>query len=197
MESRIKFIGIGTSTGGPPVLQTILGALPKDFPVPILVVQHISAGFLPGLAEWLKQTAGLQIHIGSHGITPLPGHVYLAPDGLQMSVTSTGAIRLTTDPPENGLRPSVSCLFRSLAEVCGPAAVGVLLTGMGKDGASELKLMRDSGAVTVAQNQESSVVHGMPGEAIALDGATHVVSDEKIAGLLLTLVGYKRSKGIE
>lgn len=187
----IRLIGIGASTGGPPVLQTILSGLPKDFPVPILVVQHIAHGFLPGLAEWLNQTTGFQVHIGSYGTNPLPGHVYLAPDGFQMGLSTGSRILLTREEPENGLRPAVSYLFRSLAQVCVPAAVGVLLTGMGRDGAAELKLMKDKGAITIAQDQESSVVHGMPGEAIALGGATHVLPAEKIADALVTLVGHR------
>lgn len=187
----LRIIGIGASTGGPPVLQTILAGLPKDFPVPVLVVQHITQGFLPGLAEWLNQTTGLQIHIAAYGCTPLPGHVYLAPDGYHMKLNASGRIVLTKEAQENGLRPSVSHLFRSLAEVCAADAVGVLLTGMGKDGAAELKEMKDRGATTIAQDRESSVVHGMPGEAIALGGATHILSADKIANFLRTFATAK------
>jgi two-component system chemotaxis response regulator CheB len=186
-SSGIALIGIGTSTGGPPVLQTILGALPKEFRVPILIVQHIAQGFLPGLAEWLGETTGFQVHIAADGTSPMPGHVYLAPDDFQMGVTAHGEIHLAKDAPEAGLRPAVSYLFRSLAQRFGPRATGVLLTGMGKDGAVELKLMRDAGAVTIAQDRESSVVHGMPGEAVRLDAATHVLPADRIASALLTL----------
>jgi two-component system, chemotaxis family, protein-glutamate methylesterase/glutaminase len=192
---EISVVGIGTSTGGPPVLQTILGGLPKNFSVPILIVQHIAQGFLPGLAEWLNQTTGFQVQIAAYGVCPLPGHVYLAPDNLHMGIGPGGRILLTEEELENGLRPAVSYLFRSLAEVCGPRSVGVLLTGMGSDGAAELKLMRDKGAVTIAQDRESSIVHGMPGEAIALGGATHVLPPDKIAELLLTLVTRRNSNG--
>ncbi|MGH2437447.1 MAG: chemotaxis-specific protein-glutamate methyltransferase CheB [bacterium] len=184
----IKVIGIGASTGGPQVLQQILARLPKGFPVPILVVQHIAHGFLPGLAEWLNQTTGFQVHIGAHGITPLPGHVYLAPDDFHMGVSPSGRILLTTEPQQNHPQPAVSYLFRSLADVYGHAAVGVLLTGMGRDGAAELKLMKDHGAVTIAQDRDSSVVNGMPGEAIKLGGATHVLPANKIANGLLSVV---------
>ncbi|MEI9895035.1 MAG: chemotaxis-specific protein-glutamate methyltransferase CheB [Chthoniobacter sp.] len=184
----IRFIGMGASTGGPPVLQTILSSLPKNLPVPILIVQHIARGFLPGLAEWLGQTTGWQIHLAAHGTCPLPGHVYLAPDDFHMGVTPSGHIYLTREAPENGLRPAVSFLFRSLAEAFAAHVVGVLLTGMGKDGAIELKLMKDRGAETIAQDRESSVVHGMPGEAILLGGATHVLAADKIAETLAMLV---------
>jgi two-component system chemotaxis response regulator CheB len=188
---EVRLIGIGASTGGPPVLQTILAGLPKDFPVPILIVQHIAHGFLPGLAEWLNQTTGLQIHLGASGVYPLPGHVYLAPDSFHMAISTSGRLLLTKEEPENSLRPAVSYLFRSLAEVCAPSAVGVLLTGMGKDGAAELKLMKDRGAVTIAQNRESSVVHGMPGAAIELGGATHVLAADTIADALVTVVNRR------
>lgn len=188
----VTIIGVGASTGGPPVLQTILSALPRDFPATLLIVQHIARGFLPGLVEWLNQTTGLQIHVASHGSRPLPGHAYLAPDDFHMGVSSSGRIVLSQEEPENGLRPAVSHLFRSIAQVCGRDAVGVLLSGMGTDGAAELKLMKDQGAVTIAQDRESSVVHGMPGEAIHLGGATHVLSADNIAGTLVTLVNRRR-----
>jgi two-component system chemotaxis response regulator CheB len=191
----VTLVGIGASTGGPPVLQTILSGLTKDFPGSLLIVQHIAHGFLRGMVEWLNQTTGLQVHVASHGICPMPGHVYLAPDDFHMGVGAGGRILLEGGEPENGLRPAVSFLFRSLAETRGPDAVGVLLTGMGKDGAAELKLMKDKGAITVAQDRESSVVHGMPGEAIALGGATHVLSADKIAGALVTLVNRAHSSG--
>lgn len=186
--ARIKLVGIGASTGGPPVLQTILAGLPKDFPAPLLIVQHIAHGFLAGMAEWLNHTTGLQVHIASYGTRPLPGHVYLAPDDFHMGIGAGGTIILTREAPENHLRPSVAVLFRTLADVYGPNALGVLLTGMGRDGAEELKAMKDRGAVTIAQDQESSVVHGMPGVAIALGGATHVLAADKIADALVALI---------
>jgi two-component system chemotaxis response regulator CheB len=199
--TEIKVIGIGASTGGPPVLQTILTALPKDFAVPLLVVQHISRGFLTGMAEWLNQTTSLQVRIASHGVYPQSGHVYLAPDDFHMGVGTGGEIILTRQEPENHLRPSVAFLFRTLAAVYGANALGVLLTGMGRDGAVELKEMKDHGAITIAQDKESSVVHGMPGVAIALGGATHVLPPDKIANVLTALVnqrtGTSRSQGYE
>jgi two-component system, chemotaxis family, protein-glutamate methylesterase/glutaminase len=184
---QIRVVGIGASTGGPPVLQTILAGLPKAFPVPVLVVQHIAQGFLPGMAEWLTQTTGLQVQIGSHGTVPLAGHVYLAPDNFHMGVGAAGEIVLTREAPENHLRPAVGFLFRTLAQAYGPAAVGVLLTGMGSDGAAELKQLRGTGAITIAQDRESSVVHGMPGAAIAMDAATHVLPVNQMAACLIAL----------
>jgi len=183
----IRLIAIGASTGGPPVLQKILSTLPSDLAVPVLIVQHISPGFSEGFAEWLRQTSALPIHIASHGEIALPGHAYLAQDGRQMSIGADSRLRLTDDPPENGHRPSVSYLLRSVTKSFGERAVGVLLTGMGKDGAEELKLMKDCGAVTLAQDKESSVVHGMPGEAIQLGGATFVLAPDRITTVLASL----------
>ena len=188
-------IGIGASTGGPQVLQDILSTLPKDFAVPILIVQHIARGFLPGLVEWLGQTSGFHVEIAANGVTTLPGRVYFAPDDLHMGIRGNRRIVLTNDAPIDGMRPAVAYLFRTLAEGYGPAAIGVLLTGMGKDGAKELKLMRDSGAVTVAQDRESSVVHGMPGEAIRLGAATHIWPADKIAEGLVAAVSHGSDRG--
>jgi two-component system chemotaxis response regulator CheB len=190
-SARIPLVGIGASTGGPPVLQTILSSLIKDFSGSILIVQHVAHGFLPGMVEWLNQTTGVPVHIGSHGTLPLAGHAYLAPDDFHMGIGAGGRIVLAGGEPENGVRPAVSHLFRSLAEAYGPDAVGVLLTGMGKDGAAELKLMRDNGAATIAQDRESSVVHGMPGVAIELGAAIHILPADKIAAAIVTVINRK------
>lgn len=184
----ISVVGIGASTGGPAVLQTLLSGLPPDFPVPILVVQHIAPGFIKGMCAWLTDTTGLPVHPAADGVLPLPGHVYLAPDEAHMGVARNGRIELSQDAPENHVRPSVSFLFRSLATHYGPAAVGVLLTGMGRDGAEQLKAMRDAGAITIAQDRDSAAVHGMPGAAIALGGATQVLPAKDIAAFLAALV---------
>jgi two-component system, chemotaxis family, protein-glutamate methylesterase/glutaminase len=184
-RTKVDLIGIGASTGGPPVLQTILLGLPKDIPVPLLVVQHISPGFLGGLVDWLDQTTGFKVHAAAHGTETLPGHVYLAPDGCHMAIRAGRCIALNKQEPENNLRPSIAHLFRSLVDVCGASAAGVLLTGMGRDGADELKRMKDRGAVTIVQDRDTSVVHGMPGEAIALGAATYVLPADRIAPALI------------
>ncbi len=182
-----RLVGIGASTGGPPVLHAILSGLPEGFALPVLVVQHIAPGFLPGLVEWLQRSTRLRVGIAEHGTLPQPGCVYLAPDGWQMAVDVDGRIALGRRSTVPGGGPSVASLFRSLAQTSGPAAIGVLLTGMGKDGAAELRAMKERGAVTIAQDGASSVVHGMPGEAIALGGATHVLAADRIAGALAVL----------
>jgi two-component system chemotaxis response regulator CheB len=194
-----RIVAIGASTGGPPVLQNILSALPRDFPAPILVVQHIARGFLPGMVEWLNQTTGLSVHVAGHGVMTVPGHVYIAPDDFHLGVTSSGRLVLTHEPPDNGLRPAVSRLFRSLAEHIGAQSIAVLLTGMGRDGAAELLRLRELGAITIAQDRESSVVHGMPGAAIELGAAIHVLPADRIAGMLMTELARRipQAGGIE
>jgi len=188
IPAKVRIVAIGASTGGPTVLQTLLAGLPSDCPVPILIVQHMAQGFTNGFGEWLSKTTGFPVHIAADGENLLPGHAYIAPCEFHMGVVSTNQIALSKDLPENGLRPSVSYLFRSVARVFGQSAVGILLTGMGKDGAEELRLMKEKGAVTIAQNKESSVVYGMPGEAARLDGATYVLSPDKIIATVKVLI---------
>lgn len=190
-SARVKMIALGASTGGPPVLQKILAMLPREFALPILIVQHMSSGFITSFAEWLAQSSSLPVHVAMHGEIMLPGHVYIAPDEFQMKVTPDGKISLTKDALENGLRPSVSYLFRSLAVEYGGEVIAGLLTGMGRDGAEELRLLKEKGAVTFAQDKNSSVVHGMPGEAIRLGAATYILAPDKIAAVLTSLANIK------
>lgn len=196
LQPEIQLVAIGASTGGPPVLQTILSGLPENFPVPVLVVQHMAEGFIEGFVEWLGQVSNLPVHIAAHGEYILPGHVYFAPDGSQMKVGSKGRIYLSKDAVKNGLCPSVSSLFGSVAEVFGKNSMGVILTGMGKDGVKELKLMKDKGAITIAQDKESSVVFGMPGEAVDIGAALYVLSPEKIAQVLSSLLNNRMEKKV-
>lgn len=181
---EIRIVAVGASTGGPLALQTILGRLPRDFRAPLLIVQHIAPGFLQGLAEWLSASTSFPVHIAVVGELLLPGHAYLAPDGCQMSIGGDGRIALRPAESNQLVCPSVSHLFVSVCNAFGPRAAGVLLTGMGTDGAEELKVMREKGALTVAQDRESSVVYGMPGRAVALGAAAYVLNPEGIAELL-------------
>lgn len=190
-DSNIQLVAIGASTGGPLVLQKILSGLPKKFPVPILIVQHISKGFVEGFANWLTDSTGFPIHIANNGDYPLPGHGYLAPDDFHIGLTEGPRIVLSNHELENGVRPAVSYLFRTTAEVLGHCAVGILLSGMGRDGADELKLMKDNGAVTFVQDEGTSVVHGMPGEAIKLNAAMHILSPEGITKALIEFIKKK------
>ena len=169
------------------MLKAILERVPPSFPLPIVVVQHISPGFLAGLVDWLGLAAGLTVSIARNLEVPQPGQVYFAGDGRHLGLTHDGALYLSDEPSEHGMRPAVSYLFRTAAENLGRRAIGVLLTGMGRDGALELKQMRDAGAVTFAQDEASSVVFGMPGEAVGLEAAMHVLPTEALAEALVKL----------
>src|SRR4030042_1841387 len=146
---RIQVIAIGASTGGPMAMQTILSGLPGDLPVPVLIVQHIAKGFVKGFHGWLSATSGIKLKIAEEGDSMSAGIGYIAPDNFHMGIGRGGKIELSNKPPENGLKPSVSYLFRSVAQNIGQNALAVLLTGMGRDGADELKSMKDKGALTV------------------------------------------------
>jgi two-component system chemotaxis response regulator CheB len=187
-EAAIKVVAIGASTGGPVVIQRLLAALPQEFPAAVLIVQHMARGFIAGFAEWLAQSSGIPVKVAVHGEPLHPGCAYVAPDGLNMGVGPDGRITLSRGENNNGHCPSVAHLFRSVAESCAGRAIGVLLSGMGKDGAEELGLMKAGGSVTIAQDAESSVVYGMPGEARNLGAAAHVLPPDGIAEALKRLV---------
>ena len=180
-------IAIGASTGGPMALMTILAKLKRHFPLPIIIVQHIAQGFLDGMLNWLQGQCALPIAIAGHGDEPLGGHIYFAPDGYHLEFSPTGRLRLTAAPPEYNVKPAVAPLFRSLAQSEAPPALGVLLTGMGRDGALELLTMRQRGHLTIVQDEESSIVNGMPGEAARLGAARIRLNPTAIAELLNSL----------
>ena len=192
---RTEVVVIGASTGGPVVIRTLLSGIPGDFPAPILVVQHMADGFTRGFVEWLNRSSNLPVRIAEENESILPGKVYVAPTGSQMILRPGGRISYTEDGGEYGLRPSVSHLFRSAAQVYGENALAILLTGMGRDGAAELKLLKDLGAVTIAQDEESSVVYGMPGEAVRIGAVTHILSPEKIVKEMIRLTGNRNRRG--
>lgn len=166
------------------MIQKILSGIKKGYPASIMVVQHIARGFLEGLVKWVERSVSIPVHIASDGEPVCPGHVYFAPDNFHMGIGKGGVIALSKSPPENGVRPSVSYLFRSTVNTFGRDMIGVLLTGMGKDGAEELLAMKKAGAVTVVQDRASSVVYGMPGEAVKIGAATYILTPDGIAGLL-------------
>lgn len=188
-----EVLAIGCSTGGPAALQLILSRLPAGFPLPILVVQHMSPGFVGGLLHWLQGSTALRLQLAQEAQPLLPGQVYFAPDGqhLQLQRGADGLLsRLSADPAVNGFRPSATVLLRAVAEVCGPRSIGLLLTGMGDDGAAGLLAMRHAGAHTLAQDEASSVVFGMPGSAIALGAVDEVLPLQRMVAALLLRVGY-------
>lgn len=188
-KQKIRLVAIGASTGGPQILADLLGELPANLAAPILIVQHIALGFTAGLAAWLDHGTQLRVKLAEAGEAVQPATVYVAPNRFQMGITKDGRIHLRGEPMGNGFCPSASYLFESVAEGYGRSAIGILLTGMGHDGAAGLKQLREAGGITVAQDQESSVIFGMPQEAIRLGAAEYVLSPEQIARLIRTLVG--------
>jgi two-component system chemotaxis response regulator CheB len=165
-RAPVRLVAVAASTGGPVALQTILGALPASFPVPVLVVQHMSRGFVAVLARWLGSATGLRVKVAEAGERLLPGVVYLAPDDQHLGVAPGGAVELSGAPPEEGFRPSASHLFRSASAAYGDSLLAVILTGMGSDGVRGLREAHAAGALVLAQDQASSVIYGMPGEAV-------------------------------
>jgi two-component system chemotaxis response regulator CheB len=187
---KIRLIAIGASTGGPQVLAGLLAKLPGDLAAPVLIVQHIASGFTPGLVEWLSQTTSLCLKVAEPGEPVCAGTVYFAPQDAQMGIAKDGRIRLAKEPAEDGFCPSASYLFQSVAQSYGGAAIGVLLTGMGRDGATGLLQLREAGGVTIAQDEETSVIFGMPGEAVRLGAVDHVLSPERMAEMIRNLAGH-------
>lgn len=176
----VRMVGIAASTGGPSTLITVLQSLRPDFPLPLLIVQHISKGFGSGLADWLDDELEIAVRIGQEGETPRPGTAYLAPDDFHIELASNGTIHLHQQAPFRGLRPSANYLFQSMTRVCGKQALGIILTGMGDDGAEGMLQLYKAGALTAAQDRQSCVVYGMPKEAIELGAIEAVLSPEQI-----------------
>lgn len=179
-----RVVAIGASTGGPSVLKQIIGDLKGDFPTPILIVQHIAAGFVEGFTSWLGDSSALPVQIAEKGERLRPGRIYVAPDAMHLGVDLQECVTLTPGRPDAMLCPSVSHLFNSVAQSYGSQSIGMLLTGMGRDGADGMLRLKRLGAITIAQDKESSVVHGMPGEAIKLGAADFVLPPPRIAELL-------------
>ncbi|GFO56638.1 chemotaxis response regulator protein-glutamate methylesterase [Geomonas sp. Red276] len=186
-DGPVRVVAIGASTGGPPLLGEILSSLPERFPLPVMVVQHMADGFTGNFVHWLNQNSRLPVALAQQGEPLLGGRVYVAPEGSHLEAGPGERVQLSTAPPVNGLRPAVCALFRSVALRFGPRAAGVLLSGMGSDGARGLLAIRDKGGITVAQDRESSVVFGMPGAAVALGAARYVLPPDGIVRLLIRL----------
>lgn len=164
-----EIVAIGISTGGPSSLQAMLPKLPADLPAPVVIVQHMPPKFTRSLADDLNRSCALRVSEGQDGERLRAGHVYIAPGGLQSRVERCAhgfQLRVTDDPPEKCCKPSVDYLFRSLAEQAGPRALGVIMTGMGDDGAAGCRLLKQAGALIIAQDAESCVVYGMPRQVI-------------------------------
>jgi two-component system, chemotaxis family, protein-glutamate methylesterase/glutaminase len=174
-----KLIAIGSSTGGPKALVLIFSRFPSNFPLPMLTVQHIAHSFAPGLVSWLDRESPLHVVLAADRMKPEPGTVYVSPTGVHL-ILEKGLLRLTDSPPVNSCKPSVDILFESVAKENAAAAVGVLLTGMGRDGAQGLKSIRNGRGRTIVQDQASSIIFGMPKAAIDLGAADDIVNLARI-----------------
>lgn len=191
VDRPVRAVALGSSTGGPPALMEILKALPADFGAPIVLVQHIVPGFIAGLAEWLQSGTALAVRLAEDGERLEPGRVYVAPDGLNIRVARPDRVQLSPPGRPDGFCPSIDVLFESVAEVYGASALGVILTGMGRDGAAGLRHLRESGALTIAQDEATSAVFGMPREALRLNAAAHVLPLSAIAQMVCA-IGSRR-----
>jgi two-component system chemotaxis response regulator CheB len=183
---RVAVIAIGASTGGPAAIAEVLEGMGDGPTPPVLVVQHMTPGFTRGFVEWLGHQTRLRVKLAEAGELACPGTVYVAPDSCEMGIGSDARLRLQ-DAPGGGAQPTVAHLFDSIAESFGSNALAILLTGMGRDGATELGRLRRLGAETVAQDQASSVVFGMPGEAARIGAAAHSLAPSEIALLIRSL----------
>ena len=181
-----RVMGLVASTGGPEALVKLLGALPAGFPLPVLLVQHITSSFLHGFVHWLDDLCPLAVGVARDGEVPTPGRVHVAPEDRHL-VIENGRLRLEAGAPVCSQRPSGSVLFRSLARDQGPRALAVLLTGMGEDGADGMRVVRDAGGYTIAEDESTAVVYGMPAAAVRLDAVCESLPLPAIAPRLLEL----------
>ena len=189
LKTTEKIIAIGASTGGTEAIKEVLVKMPATAPG-IVISQHIPAAFSTPFAKRMDGCSAMTVYEAKDGQQILPGHVYIAPGDQHLLVERNGTryiCRLNDGPPVNRHKPSVDVMFRSVSQNVGPNAVGAILTGMGADGAKGMKEMQDMGAPTIAQDEKSSVVWGMPGETVKLGAADHILSLETIAGKLLHL----------
>ena len=185
-----ELIVIGASAGGPSALSKLLGGLPADLPVPVLIVQHIAQEFVPGLARWLDKSSPLGVRVAVDGQPLQPGMALLAPGSAHLWVQRRGSglvARLDGAQGSHRYQPSVNVLFESAARACGARAVGLVLTGMGDDGATGLLAMRQAKARTLAQDKASAIVYGMPGAAIAVGAVEQVLSLVELPPALIRL----------
>lgn len=185
---RYKLVVIGSSTGGPQALQEILTNLPADFPLPIVCVQHISLGFLQGLIDWLKSQCKLKIKIATQGELPEDGVIYFPPENNHLEFDRLGRFSLSMSPPLGGHRPSVTVTFKSASKFYHRGVIGILLTGMGRDGADGLLAIQQEGGLTIGQDEKTSVVFGMPKEAILLGAVSEILPITAIASFLVQKV---------
>ncbi len=196
-EIRVpKILVMGASTGGPQALRTILSQLPGDFPVPIVCVQHISVGFLTGLMSWLSVHFKGKVQVARDDEQPRPGHVYFPQENTHLLIDAMGRFRTSHEAAVGGHRPSVSSTFCSVASYFGDAAIGVLLTGMGRDGGDGMQALAQAGALTICQDEASCVIYGMPRDAVDRGAARMVLPLGDIAAALASAVKSANQPGI-
>lgn len=184
-KGGVQIIAMAASTGGPAALQLILSKLPEDFPVPILIVQHIAHGFIHGVVEWLNKTSPIEIRVAIDGERLQAGTAYFAPDDHHLGLKNRSCLRLSTDAPINGFRPSATYLFDSVTKTFDGNALAVILTGMGEDGFEGLKTFAAANGRIIAQSESSSVVFGMPGVAVRHGLANQILAPDSIARALV------------
>jgi two-component system response regulator WspF len=186
-----RLVAIGASAGGPAILATMLQQLPKDFPAAIVIVQHVSEQFASGMASWLNQESALSVRVAAEGDRPTAGDVLLASTSDHLTMKTADQLGYTEEPSDYAYRPSVDVFFKSVCRFWRGDVVGVLLTGMGRDGALGLKALRDHGHYTIAQDEATSAVYGMPKAAAALDAAVDILAAERIAPKLMEVLTCK------
>ncbi len=182
-------VAIGASAGGPAALATILRALPASFAAPIVIVQHVGQEFVPGMAAWLSDQSGRRVTVAQEGERPAQNHALVAGATGHLTFKAAGRLGYSAEPRDTAYCPSVDVFFHSIERLWPGSVIGVLLTGMGKDGAAGLKALRDKGHYTIAQNEATSAVYGMPKAAAALDAAVDVLPLDRIAAKLLDVAG--------
>ena len=185
-------VAIGSSAGGPPALATLLAGLPPDFPAPVVIVQHLDEKFAAGLATWLGGQSPLTVRLAENGDTPCPGTILLAGTSDHLTFLGPTTLGYTPEPRDYAYRPSVDVFFESAARHWRGAILGVLLTGMGRDGAKGLKTLRDKGYHTIAQDQATSAIYGMPKHAASIGAAVEILPLEEIASTLREWAYSKR-----
>lgn len=187
-EPACKIIAIGASVGGPQALHNILSKLPENFPVPIVIVQHITVGFLESFCNWLNQHCALSVKCAKNHELLEPGTVYFAPENCHLEIKSVGshlASHIRKGPKVSGFEPSITVLFQSVAKSCGRKAIGLLLTGMGQDGADGLLELKQKKALTLIQDEKSSVVFGMGNVALSMGAVEQIIQLDQIASFLI------------
>jgi two-component system, chemotaxis family, protein-glutamate methylesterase/glutaminase len=180
-----RLVAVGASTGGPQAIAEILRGFGAYISCPVVIVQHMPAQFMVGFSDWLGRYTGARVAIAADRERLKPGHIYLAPGDRHLTVSSGGAAQYGSGEPVHSCRPSADVLFHSVASAYGHGAVGVLLSGMGEDGARGLLAMRRAGAITIAQDEASAVVYGMPAAAASLEAAVSILPLSRIASAVL------------